>query len=346
MKKFAVAGFVVAVVVCLLFVRTTGGPGEYEFNGQTMGTYYRVIVTGVSLSADDKIMLRNEIEALLKRVNGWMSTFEPESEISLFNACSSTNVFSISPDFAAVTMLALDVARRSEGAFDPTVAPLVDLWGFGKKGDGSVVPGRDKIAELKTQVGFAHLFVDSCGTLRKSLPHLELDLGAVAKGYGVDCVAELLRNHGYVNVLVDIGGEIVAHGVNFREQPWRVSVETPTRGAGIGASHYRILSLSDAAVATSGDYRNYFESGDNAYSHIIDPRSGYPVSNQVASVTVLADNCVTADALATALTVLGVNEGAKLLGQYPGVEAMWIIRDDDGGFSDVMSEGFSECFAD
>jgi len=325
----------------LLFSRKASEEKAWQFRGRAMGTFYGIQVVGRPASDREIEDVKRDVHLLLARISDWMSAFDPESEISRFNASRKTEPFKVSGDFAHVAGLALEVAEKSGGAFDPTVAPLVDLWGFGKKEGDRQIPAEADIEQAKARTGFKHLSVPSQDSLRKDTAELELDLSAIAKGYGVDRVAQYLLRRGYGNVLVDIGGEIVAKGNNMRDIPWRISVEAPKRDAGYGRDRYRVLSLDNAAVATSGDYRNYFKRDDKAYSHIIDPRTGWPVSNNVASVTVIAADCMTADALATALMVLGPEEGIELLKEYRGVEAMLIVRNDDGTFRDVTSRGFS-----
>ena len=318
----------------------------WQFHGRTMGTFYGVQVVGSPASEKEINEVKREVYLLLARINSWMSTYDQASEISRFNASQSCEAFRVSREFARVTAFALEMAERSGGAFDPTVAPLVDLWGFGKKEGRNRVPPDADIERARELTGFTHLAVRSSDTLRKDLAELELDLSAVAKGYGVDRVAELLMQRGYANILVDIGGEIVARGNSARDVPWRISVETPRIEAGFGRGQYTVLSLDGSAVATSGDYRNYFRRDGKTYSHIIDPRTGWPVTNNVAGVTVIARNCMTADALATALTVLGPEKGLELLKEYRSCEAMLILRNDDGTFRDVRSPGFNRYLAE
>ena len=333
-------------VAYLLMARRKEERNAWEFRGRTMGTFYGVQVVGSPASKKEIDEVRREVHLLLGKINSWMSTFDPTSEISRFNVWRQAEPFEVSRNFAQVTGFALDIAEKSGGAFDPTVAPLVDLWGFGKKERDETVPAAEDIAQARERTGFRRLSVVSDNSLKKDSAGVELDLSAIAKGYGVDRVADLLIQRGYTRLLVDIGGEIVVKGTSARDVPWRISVEAPKLDAGLGRDHYKVLSLDNSAVATSGDYRNYFKRKGKAYSHILDPRTGWPVSNSVASVTVIAPNCMTADALATALTVLGPEEGMELLKEYRGTEAMLIVRNEDGTFSDVMSPGFKRYLAE
>lgn len=334
---------VFGIILLVPYYRTLKSLRNYEIRGQTMGTIYQVqVVTSLGKQLK-KSGMDAKIDKLLVDINNWMSTYIPESDISRFNSAGHTNAFPVAADLAKVVKFASEVSEASGGAFDPTVGPLTLLWGFGRNGAITHSPDEEKIVEIKSAVGYGRLHVsDAPPALGKDVPGLELDLGAVAKGYGVDCVANLLLESGYSNVLVEIGGEIVALGYNQRKKSWRISIETPVLDAGVGEGRYRILLLSNKAVATSGDYRNYFKDGGHSYSHIIDPRTGRPVSNNVASVSVIADDCMTADALATALMVLGPEEGLKLLEKYPGSEGMFIIRNPDSTFSDRASQGFDD----
>lgn len=346
LKSTVAALIILGIILLYPCLRALKNLDDRSFSGLTMGTLYNVQIVGAGIQETELRGLRSEVENLLRRINGQMSTYDPESEISRFSATTQTTPFPVSKEFAHVAAFALDVAAKSDGAFDPTVAPLVEVWGFGSKGSVTSAPPAEVIRKHKEQVGYRHLSVPSDASLRKSAPDIRLDLNAVAKGYAVDQVAELLKSKGYSNLLVEIGGEITALGHNKKRSPWRISIETPMPGAGVGEGQYKIVLLADRAIATSGDYRNYFEEQGKIYCHIIDPRTGWPVSNRVAGVSVIAHDCMTADAWATALTVLGPTEGLKCVEGLDGIEALLILRNDDGTYGDVMSPGFKRYIED
>jgi thiamine biosynthesis lipoprotein len=272
-----------------------------------------------------------------------MSHYQPDSELSRFNRAESTNPLAVSAGFARVVRFALELHERSGGVFDPTLGPLIDLWGFGAPGPVKEVPSGEDIAEALTLVGARHLSITSDGRLRKDIPGLHLNLSAVAKGSGVDEAARVIREHGFSNVFVEIGGEVVTFGHNAEGQPWRIGVDAPRPDALPGEELETILHLSGLAVATSGDYRNYFvDRQGTRYAHILDPRTGRPIQHNLASVSVVAPDCMTADGLATALFVMGVEEGMKWLETWPGIGALFIVREADGRFVCRPSPGFLE----
>ena len=217
--------------------------------------------------------------------------------------------------------------------------PLVDLWGFGPRGYAGRVPDHEEIERCLESVGFSGIELKPEKRLVKSRPHTKLDLAAIAKGYGVDALATLLLASGFDNFLVEIGGEVFADGVRKDGKKWRVGINRPLETAALD-DVYHVVSLEGKAMATSGDYRNFFELNGRRYSHIIDPRSGYPVANGVVSVSVVADNCTLADGLATAMMVMGAEKAVALANQVPGVSCLVVVRGADGSFSDYRSDGF------
>ncbi|MDA0989557.1 MAG: FAD:protein FMN transferase [Verrucomicrobia bacterium] len=339
-RKILAALIVLAVLVFWPYLRAARAPRAYAFGGDTMGTTYTVKIVDTQLSESAVRALQRDVEVLLDQLSAQMSTYDPTSEISAFNQSTGRTPFTVSANFAAVTDYALKVADHSGGAFDPTVMPLINLWGFGPNGAPRHVPSHDAISSCRAATGYRTIKVLSDITLMKLLDTASLDLNALAKGYAVDCTAAALQAAGCPNVFVEIGGEIVAAGSSGQGEPWRVSVEVPQHGAGIGEASFAILPLRNQAVATSGDYRNYFEDQGRVFSHILDPRTGYPITNGVASVTVVAKDCMTADALATALMVLGVDGAEKLLNHYPDTEAMIIERQAQESFTAWRSAGF------
>jgi thiamine biosynthesis lipoprotein len=231
------------------------------------------------------------------------------------------------------------IYRLSEGAWDATVNPLVDLWGFGRGGRRPEAPPQNEIAVLLVDVGFSNIEVVAPGFLVKKRAGVTVDLSSIAKGYGVDQVADILRQNDFVNYLVEIGGEVVAAGHRPDGRPWRIGINRPRANAAADEV-YKIVELSNQALATSGDYRNFFEADGVRYSHVIDPRTGHPVSNGVVSVSIVADNCTLADGLATAIMVMGAAKGLALIEGLVGVEGLIVVAKNDGTLVDYYSKGF------
>lgn len=273
-----------------------------------MGTYYKVTYVldenqqeNTHLSIES---LKAEIEKKLERVNDQMSTYRPNSELSLLN--KSRKSFKVSPATRNVIKSALTIFRQSHGAFDITVGPLVNLWGFGPDKRVTEAPSAALIAEKKANIGSQYISIDH-NVIYKDHPDLYLDLSSIAKGYGVDVIAGYLGSLGIKNYLVDIGGELRAKGHKLKQDDWLLAVESPSSEIAV----QRVIDIGDNAIATSGDYRNYFESNGIRYSHTINPETGKPITHNLASVSVIYPNCKMADGYATAITVLGPKAGFK-----------------------------------
>lgn len=292
--------------------------------GASMGTTWHVSYIAPNPGPSPE-QLQRGIEEQLERVNSSMSTYRSDSEISRFNALNTQNWFNVSDEFFHVLTTALAVGDKSEGAYDVTVAPLVNLWGFGPDGMRDKPPSASAIAEMRARVGHHNLRLDSDKPGVMKLAELSLDFSSLAKGYAVDRVAQWLQQQGVVRYVVEVGGEMRLSGLSGRGDPWRIAIEKPDSS---GRSVAVTLNLTDVAVATSGDYRNYFESNGRHYSHIIDPRTGYPVAHDLVSVTVVHASCMIADAWATALTVLGP-ERAMAVAQEQGLAVYFIRRVND-----------------
>ncbi len=298
-----------------------------------MGTTCRVTLSG-SISKKTLSALREKINTVFIDVNRQMSTWETETEISRFNASLSLAPFPISQEFSRVVRRALDYSKTTGGAFDPTVKPLVDYWGFGRKTIGG------PIEEIQKSVGWKKVQLKN-GALIKTNPRLQLDLSAIAKGHGVDRVATLLRENGRTNFLVEIGGEIVAEGNNPSGKSWRVGIESPEPGIAFGEKIFQTIELSGRAIATSGNYRNIQIRKDGTrFSHIIDPRTGKPVESNIGAVSVIANQCMNADAMATALFVMGVEKGLQWVETNQMIEALFIVHAPNGAFTFRRSTGF------
>lgn len=309
-------------------------------NGETMGTTYFVKVVA-ELDKSAKESLQTQINGLLSTVNAQMSTYIPESEISRFNASETTTWFPVSKDFVFVAELARKISRDSLGAFDPTVQPLVNAWGFGPEGVPSHQPEDLEIERMKTVVGMHHLQIQTDPpAIRKLHGKVSLDFSAIAKGFAVDKIAEHLEYAGFKNYLVEIGGEIRALGQNTEGYPWKLGIEKPQlTEESLMRSVQKTINLNFGAMATSGSYRNYREIDGRRFSHTIDPRTGYPISHRLVSVTVVHNSCAEADGWATALNVLGPKEGLKIADLY-GLAAYLVVMTEEGTMESV-SERFS-----
>ena len=286
-----------------------------------MGTSYHVTWLGGELPAEEA---QAGVEQILEAVNASMSTYRDDALISEFNRAPTGEWVSVDSDFLAVFQMARTLSLASDGAYDATVTPLVNIWGFGP-GGGDSVPEAAAIDAARALVGQAAIDVDSAAlALRKNAPR-ELDFSSIAKGYAVDLVSEWLNTQGVENYLVEIGGEIRFAGHSPRGTPWRVAIERPDPGA---RAPMAALEISDIAVATSGDYRNFFEVDGVRYSHSIDPRTGWPVRHELVSVTVLHRSSALADGWATALTILGA-DAALRVAEAQGL-AVYLVSRQDG----------------
>ena len=297
-----------------------------QISGKTMGTRYNISLikpqnTSIDLSKD---RLQQSINALLIEINHQMSTYEKDSEISRFNNYHSTQWISISNDFLSVIKAALLISKKSDGAFDITVGPLVDLWGFGPRIINKI-PSDTLIKTTLQHTGYKKLRInESPPSLKKIDPLLRIDLSAIAKGFAVDKISHYLTQQGITNHLVEIGGEVKASGFNQFGQPWRVAIENPD-STQASTQNRHIINLTNSAIATSGDYRNYFIKDGKRYSHTIDPKTGEPIKHKLASVTVVHPSTMLADAYATALMVLGEKKGITMIYQEK-LTANLIIR--------------------
>jgi thiamine biosynthesis lipoprotein len=311
--------WVVAGSVCLwILSRAWQSPiptarGQMAIQGQTMGTTYTVRLHGAPANLDAN-QLQRQIDQRLEDINRMMSTYRPESEVSRFSSHPVDQWFGISPQTAQVIQQALELSHLSDGYYDITVAPLVNLWGFGPEGQIEKRPSDEQIALAKKKVGFQFLEVQpSTPAIRKTLPGLAIDLSSIAKGYGVDQVADLLDQLDVKDYFVEIGGEVRVLGRNPSGVSWRIGIEAPLediRQASI------VLPMTDGSVATSGDYRNFFEDATGQrYSHTIDPHTAQPVQSTLASVTVIANQCSLADGRATTIMALGSRRGMELAEQ-------------------------------
>lgn len=308
--------------------------------GETMGTFYSIkfIDSNSNISSEN---LKNNIDNILKDINASMSTYIPDSEISKFNQSESTDWQTISEDLFNVIDFSQTMAEISSGAFDITIGPLVNLWGFGPDKNLLEIPDDDIIHSSLKKIGYKKINLNSESlSMKKLLPEVYIDLSAIAKGYAVDKIAAALESRAISNYMVEIGGEVKASGINAKGQVWQIGIEKPQ----IGERHLqRIIALNNQAIASSGNYRNYFEKDGKNYSHTINPHTGYPVEHAVASVTVITDHTMTADAWATALMVLGAKTGVELAEQHK-IAALFILHSHEkkGDFNEVYTSNFPQ----
>ncbi|MCC5937788.1 MAG: FAD:protein FMN transferase [Lunatimonas sp.] len=297
-------------------------------SGTTMGTSYRIVYLD-----EQRRDLQDGIDSLLNVFNQSLSTYIPDSEISRFNR-SDTLVFEL-PYFYPVLSVSKEVFEATDGAFDPTVGPLVNTWGFGPEG----AERKDSlgIQQLLQRVGFDKVQFDQHAVV-KLQSDLYLDFSAIAKGYGVDVVAQYLSERGIAHYLVEIGGELVAKGTNDAGEIWKVGITQPDE-EGQANELYSIVALDNKGMATSGNYRNFYEQDGQKLSHTISPFTGYPVVHGLLSATVLADDCMTADAYATAMMVVGTEASIALQQKVPGLEIFLIYNDGEGKLQSYASEG-------
>ena len=313
----------------------TGGFTATRISGSTMGTTYNI--TLVSDTSVDAVAVKQRVDQLLIEVNQSMSTYIADSELMRLNGQAAGQWIQLSAPLYEVLTISRDIAALSSGAFDVTVGPLVDLWGFGSGSNGlDQVPDSLALEDIRGQFGHQLIqYDDDKGRVYRE-KQVHIDLSAIAKGYGVDLVSQHLSKQGFANHLVEIGGELRLSGVSQRGTPWRIAVESPL--AGLSQRAQRALSLTDVGMATSGDYRNYFEVEGQRYSHTIDPRTSRPITHTLASVTVLAESAAQADGLATAFNVLGAEEALKLANRE-AIAAFFIVKT-AGGYDEIASNAF------
>lgn len=311
--------------------------------GETMGTRYEIRVAGEGLGARLEREVAAMAEERLARIDAWMSNWNPDSDVSRFNAHASTEPFPVDYETASVVAFAVELSKWTGGAYDISVAPLVALWGFGHDPRLGEPPSPEEIAEAQRHMGARLLRVGrgapgGRGFLRKSDPELQIDLSSIAKGYGVDLLANGLFGLEREDFLVEIGGEVYAAGERPGGGPWRVGIEKPIDE---GRAIQSVVELTNQGMASSGDYRIFYREGDRRVSHTIDPRTGHPVLDGPAATTVIATSAAEADAWATALMVLGAPDGLELAEQW-NVAALVLLRGDEGEIIERSNALFPE----
>lgn len=319
----ALALLIVGTVIIIRQQQTM--PYQHD-KGMVFGTFY-------SITYQHDKNLKKEIEAELRKVDNSLSTFNKRSIISAINRNERV---AIDQMFLNVFDLAKQISKDTDGAFDITVAPLVNAWGFGFKND--CPPTKETIDSLRRFVGFEKVSLIG-KSIRKSNPDIMLDCSAIAKGYGSDVVARYLTALGIKNFMVEIGGEIVAKGISPKRLPWKIGVEKPVDDSLAQKKELQtVLDITDIAMATSGNYRNFYYKDGKKYAHTIDPKTGYPVQHSILSATVLCKECARADAYATSFMVMGLEKAKAVLARHSDMKA-YIIYDDNGKYKVWKSEG-------
>ena len=307
-----------------------------ELAGSTMGTSYSIVAVDRSGTLSQS-KIQNSVDEVLTSVNTQMSNWDPTSEVSRFNASSSTAPFAVSPAFADVMAAAEDVHTLSDGHFDVTTGPLIELWGFGAQKQSATAPSADLIAAALATTGQAGQITVGDASLQKDNPATQVYLSAIGKGYGVDAIGAALQALGIEDFMVEIGGDLLTAGVNPDGNSWQIGIETPDA---YDRSIQRIVGVSGMGLATSGDYRNYFEKDGQRFSHILDAKTGMPITHRTASATVVTENAMLADAWATAMLILGSETGLEL-GNALDMAVLFIDRDAVGaGFVTAESAAY------
>ena len=308
----------------------------WEISGPVFGTSYHI---NVVLAGDQERLenLASGIDEVLEKVDASMSTWREDSELSRFNQRTDQSEWvPISAGFLEVLQKAEEISVMTDGAFDVTIGPVVNLWGFGPQARPEQIPSEETLEKALAATGYEKLELRAEPPAVRATPPQYVDLSAIAKGYGVDAVARFLDSEGVEAYLVEIGGEVRVSGRKPDGSTWRLAIEQPMSE---GREVNRVVALESRAMATSGDYRNYYESEGRRYSHTIDPETGRPIGHKLASVTVIADDCMTADALATGFDVMGY-ERANELAVRENIPAYFIVRTDDG-FETHQTPAFS-----
>ncbi|QBY05129.1 FAD:protein FMN transferase [Thalassotalea sp. HSM 43] len=346
-KYFVISVMSLAVIACgeadkqaAQTLQATQGVEELVLTGRTMGPIvYTVKVVGEKQRVEQQMLAEN-VDKLLKKINAQMSTYDAESELSKFNRYQGMESRNISAELDRVLTESIRLAKITDGAFDVTVGPLVNLWSFGPEKRPESVPAKELIASTKQHIGINKISLEG-GKLAKNDVKVYVDLSAIAKGFAVDMVADYLEQQGYNDYIVDIGGEMRLKGNKLSGKDWRIAVEKPISGT---RAVQKVIIPGDNAVATSGDYRNYFEEDGVRYSHTIDPDTGWPIDHKLVSVTVLHPSAMTADGLATAIEVMGPDKGLAFAEQQN--VAVYLISKSDDGFTEQMTEQFKQYLAE
>jgi len=332
MKKSNYIWIVFLVIgTIIILIRHNQTPQFQKDTGLIFGTIYNI-----TYQHDGS--LKEKIDQQLLQFDGSLSMFNDTSTISRIN-----QNLEIKPDtlFLNVFKRAMQISEETQGAFDITVAPLVNAWGFGFK--QGTFPDSLQIDSLRQLIGYNKVALNAQGYIEKEDPRILLDCSAIAKGYAVDVIAELLDRHGVKNYMVDIGGEVNLRGHNPNGELWRIGINKPDDDSlSVNQDLQTVLSLSEVGIATSGNYRNFYYRDGEKYAHTIEPRTGYPVQHSILSATVIASDCMSADAYATSFMVMGLEQARQFLSQHPNIEVYFIYSDEQGNYQTYMSQGMAK----
>ncbi len=322
---------ILPLIALVLIVSSCQRTDNYVLiNGFTMGTSYQITLNDPAGKAPQ---IHQLVEQELRLINQQMSTYIDDSDLSQFNQIPSTDCQELPAPLIKVIASALEVSQQTQGKFDVTVSPLIEVWGFDKRQTNNAIPSQQSIETMLSQIGYNKITInDQC--VAKTNPTLSVNLSAIAKGYGVDRVAEIIRQHGIENYLVEIGGETASKGLNPSAKPWRLAIEAPQQQRKI----QQVFAPLGKGVATSGDYRNYFEKDGVRYSHTIDPTTGKPVTHALASITVLHEQTMLADAYATAFMVMGETESLAFANERE--IPVYLIIKTPNGFESIANDWF------
>ncbi|TVZ39186.1 thiamine biosynthesis lipoprotein [Alteromonadaceae bacterium 2753L.S.0a.02] len=306
----------------------------FKLEGRTMGTTYHITaVAGVDVSVSETA-LQMKVDKALEDVNQVMSTYIPDSELSMLNHEPVGSPRVVSPQLFDILVLSRKISAFTEGVFDVTVGPVVNLWGFGPEEMKEKAPSEAQVQQALARVGYQHIVLDDVHQQVTRGADIYIDLSAIAKGYGADVIANLFRDEGIANYIIELGGELAISGTNPKGVPWRIGIEQPTLAQ---TGVMQAISIESGGIATSGDYRNYFEVDGQRYSHTINPFTGRPITHTLASITLVSRTAAEADALATALNVMGPQKGYDFA-VTNGLAAYFIIREGESFITKASPE--------
>lgn len=324
-------------VICIATGCSSGRQNKITVTGEALGTFYTVTLAMPPDSVNAEVV-KKIVDSVLEQIDQQMSTYREDSELSLFNRYEGADSFPLSKCIYAVFQMAQRISKESDGAFDVTVGPLVNAWGFGPDAFKNP-PDEAEITALLERIGYDKITLNDDGSISKSQPDVYCDLSAIAKGYAVDIVAAALESKGISRYMVEVGGEIKVAGLNADNQPWRLGIEKPVQE---GRELQTVVQMESGALATSGNYRNMYEIDGKLYAHTIDPKTGYPTQNRLASVSVIHRSCAMADGYATALMALGEDK-AMLFATKENLAVMFILAGKDGkSFETVTTPAFPQ----
>lgn len=341
-RKILITGVALLALFVWSVVRGRRAERAFELNGETMGSDYAVRLSAPGLTAREAGAVREDLERYLAGFDADVSTYRPDSALSRFNAAPPDVPVPVPERVSRLARVALKMAERSGGAFDPTIGPLWRAWGLGGGAEKREEPSPEALAGARARTGWMRLHVDTAGRLLKNREGVELDVNALAAGYACDEWMERLWARGITNAFVELTGEIRVSGRNPSGRPWRIGVDLPVPGAAPGERLAGVMHLTGGGVATAGGYRNFVEAPDGSRrTHILDPRLGRPVEKPNYSVTVVAPTALLADALSTALFVLGPEEGIPWLArEHPEAEALFLVSRPGGDWDHTATPGF------